>query len=66
MSLLLLSHVSAKSISYLIVLCSADRTVYLHIESETEDREGVFLLGIVIAPTVDVVLLGPMFFVEDR
>ena len=64
--LLLLSHVSAKSISYLIVLWSADRTVYLQIESETGGREGVILPSIVIAPTVDVVLLGRMFFVEDR
>ena len=51
---------------YLIVLWSADRTVYLQIESETGDREGVILPGIVIAPTVDVVFPGPMFFVEDR
>ena len=65
-SVLLLSHVSAKSISYLIVLWSADRTVYLQIEFETGDREGVILPGIVIASTVDVVLLGPMFFVEGR
>jgi len=65
-SLLLLSHVSAKSISYLIVLRSADRTVYLQIESEAGGREGVILPGIVIAPTVDMVLLGHMFFVEDR
>jgi len=65
-SLLLLSHVSAKSISYLIVLWSSDRTVHLQIESETGGREGVILPGIVIAPTVDVVLPGPMFFVEDR
>jgi len=65
MSLLLLSHVSAKSISYLIVLWSADRTVYLLIESETGGIKGVILTGIVIAPTVDMVLLGPMFFVED-
>ena len=39
-SLLLLSHVSAKSISYLIVLWSADRTVYLQIESETGGQRG--------------------------
>ena len=51
---------------YLILLWSTDRTVYLQIESETRGREGVILPGIVIAPTVDVVLLGPMFFVEDR
>ena len=48
-SLLLLSHGSAKSISYLIVLWSADRTVYLQIESETGDREGAILPGFVIA-----------------
>ena len=29
-------------------------------------REGVILAGIVMAPTVDVVLLGPTFFAEDR
>ena len=51
MSLLLISHVSAKSILYLIVLWSADRTVYLQIESETVGRESVILPGIVIAPT---------------
>ena len=66
MSLLLLSRVSSKSISYLIVLWSADRTVYLQIEPETGDREGVIFPGIVIAPTVDMVSLGPMFVVEDR
>ena len=65
-SLLLLSHVAGKSISCLIVLWSAERTVYLQIESETGDREGVILPGIVIAPTVDVALLGPMFSVVDR
>ena len=65
-SLLPLSHVSAKSILYLIVLWSADRTAYQQSESETGDREGVILPGIVIALTVNVVSLGPMFFVEDR
>jgi len=44
----------------------ADRTAYLQIESETGCREVVILPGIVIALTVDVVLLGPMFFVENR
>ena len=65
-SVLLLSHVLAKSILYLIVLWSSDTTVYLQIESETGGKEGVILPGIVIAPTVDVALLGPVFFVEDR
>ena len=48
-SLLLLSHVSATSISYLIVLWSADRTVCLLIESETRGREGAILPGCVMA-----------------
>jgi len=48
-SLRLLSHGSATSISYLLVLWSADRTVYLQIESETGDREGAILPGCVIA-----------------
>jgi len=39
---------STTSISYLIVLWSADRTVYLLIESETGDREGAILPGCVI------------------
>ena len=57
---------SAKIILYLIVLWSEDRMVYMPIESETGCREGVILPGIVIAQTVDVVLLGLMFVVEDR
>ena len=65
-SLLLLSHVSAKSFSNLIVQWSEDRTVYVPIESETGGREVVIHPGIVIAQTVDVILVGLMFFVEDR
>ena len=34
---------------YLIALWSADRTVYLLVESETGDREGAILPGCVIA-----------------
>jgi len=48
-SLRLLSHVSVKSISYLIVLWNADRTVYLLIESATGDREGSILPSCVTA-----------------
>jgi len=48
-SLLLLSHGSAKSISDLIVLWSADRTVNWQIESATGDREGAILPGFEIA-----------------
>jgi len=51
-SLRLLSHVSVKSISYLVVLWSTDRTVPLLIESEIGDREGAILLGCVIADVI--------------
>jgi len=33
---------------------------------QTRGQRGVILPGIVIAPTVDVVLLGPVFFAKDR
>ena len=54
--------------AYLVSHCTMERrqAVYLQIESETGGREGVVHPGIVIAPAVDVVLLGSMFFVEDR
>ena len=64
--LLLLSHLSAKSILYFIVLWSKEWMFYMPIKSETGGREVVIHSGIVIAQTVDVILLGPMFFVEDR
>jgi len=48
-SLRLLSHGSAMSISYLIVVWSADRRVYLLIVSKTGDRESAILPGCVMA-----------------
>jgi len=64
-SLLLLSRLSAKSFSYFLALWSEDRTVYVPIGSETGGR-GRNPPGVVIAQTVHLILLGPMFFVEDR